>query len=557
VRRAALLPALVAACYDPSYPQHLACSLTFSCPPGQVCGPESICEPAAPAGTPDGGGASPTGLFAVAGADQTVPVGAVVGLTSSGSYDLQSRPLSFRWTFASRPAGSSASIDAAASAAASFEADVAGVYPVDLQVTAGSDVASDRVVITAQSAPVFIDVGPNVVTYTGTRVTLAAQVTGGHGALVHAWTLTRRPASSVAAVLGADTLTATLVPDVDGDYALQLRVTDQGMDYSAEVTVTTYHPIAALGHRVVDAEISRPLGRIVMVDRGPDALYAYDPTSGAETMVPLPLPPTSVSVSPDGKLAAVGHDAYVSEVSLVDGALVKVCPMPIVVDNVALAGNGYVYVVAADTAGSLHSLALATCADATTQAYIYPHAEARLHPGGDRLYVLDDANGFDSLKDFDITGGVAVALPSAYDDHSRCGGLWITEDGGRILTGCGNTFHASATATDMTYAGAVPGTTLIASADHTIAAGKIVLVPSAYVISGEPVEDEVVHIHDPAFLTLEREVALTRFVAGGTAYAGHGKFVFIDPDGARYHVILRADPAAAPAAEFAVATYPL
>src|SRR5690606_1664053 len=73
-----------------------------------------------------------------AGADRTVAVGALVELDGSASSDPDGDLLSFAWTLAARPDGSSATLSNANTASPAFVADHAGEYVVTLIVSDGA-----------------------------------------------------------------------------------------------------------------------------------------------------------------------------------------------------------------------------------------------------------------------------------------------------------------------------------------------------------------------------------------------------------------------------------
>jgi len=85
-----------------------------------------------------------------AGPDQAVAIGATVTLDGTGSSDKEGKPLSFTWTLAERPAGSSAVLSNPDSATPTFVADAVGTYVIELVVSDGklSSVA-DSVTVTA------------------------------------------------------------------------------------------------------------------------------------------------------------------------------------------------------------------------------------------------------------------------------------------------------------------------------------------------------------------------------------------------------------------------
>jgi hypothetical protein len=85
------------------------------------------------------------------GEDRSVLVGETVTLNGSGSADSDGDPLAFRWSFISRPSESRAFIADPSTAIASFTADAAGVYIVQLVVDDGSEESLPQlIVITAE-----------------------------------------------------------------------------------------------------------------------------------------------------------------------------------------------------------------------------------------------------------------------------------------------------------------------------------------------------------------------------------------------------------------------
>ena len=70
-----------------------------------------------------------------AGSNRTVAVGTTVTLDGTASIDPEGGPLSYQWTIASQPQSSSAEIENASSARASFRPDYPGTYAIRLTVT--------------------------------------------------------------------------------------------------------------------------------------------------------------------------------------------------------------------------------------------------------------------------------------------------------------------------------------------------------------------------------------------------------------------------------------
>ncbi|MPS27780.1 MAG: hypothetical protein E2576_22795 [Alcaligenaceae bacterium] len=79
--------------------------------------------------------------------------GTRIVLDGSASTDADGDPLQYRWRFASRPYGSQAVIDAAASARASFVPDFAGTYRINLSLFDGQSTSLTPATITVQVVP--------------------------------------------------------------------------------------------------------------------------------------------------------------------------------------------------------------------------------------------------------------------------------------------------------------------------------------------------------------------------------------------------------------------
>ncbi len=103
-------------------------------------------------GSCDGGNCAPV---ANAGPAQSVVIGALVTLDGSGSSDVNGDPLTYNWSFTSRPDGSNAVLSNSTAVISTFIADIAGTYVVSLVVNDGKvNSEADSVTITASSTSV-------------------------------------------------------------------------------------------------------------------------------------------------------------------------------------------------------------------------------------------------------------------------------------------------------------------------------------------------------------------------------------------------------------------
>lgn len=66
-------------------------------------------------------------------------------------------------------------------------------------------------------------------------------------------------------------------------------------------------PLPAQTARSTEAELSRSLGKSVRISQDSDRLHIFDPETQSDTAIQLPGLPKKVSVSPDGRFAAVLH----------------------------------------------------------------------------------------------------------------------------------------------------------------------------------------------------------------------------------------------------------
>ncbi len=179
-----------------------------------------------------------------AGADQTVDTGSLVTLDGSGSWDADGDPLTYSWSFESRPGGSGVQLSNASSRNPSFTPDKAGPYVIRLTVNDGkASSAPDDVTVTAvdaNRAPVA-DAGSNRTTEVGKKVTLDG--TGSWDPdgdpLTYAWSWSARPSGSSAQLYNSTSAKPYFTPDVEGSYVVKLIVNDGVRGSSPDyVTVT-------------------------------------------------------------------------------------------------------------------------------------------------------------------------------------------------------------------------------------------------------------------------------------------------------------------------------
>ena len=188
-----------------------------------------------------------------AGPDQTTPVGATVQLNGSASSDPDGQPITYAWSFVSRPAGSTAALSSPTSLTPSFAVDLPGSYVVSLTVSDGSltSTADTVTVSTVNSAPVA-NAGPDQTATVGQTVVLngggSSDVDG--NPLTFAWTLTVRPTGSAAALSSPSSVSPSFVVDKPGTYVARLVVNDGALASAPDtvsITTTNSAPVANAG----------------------------------------------------------------------------------------------------------------------------------------------------------------------------------------------------------------------------------------------------------------------------------------------------------------------
>lgn len=329
---------------------------------------------------------------------------------------------------------------------------------------------------------------------------------------------------------------------VDGDITIQVELA------SAAVTV--------LDHRAVDAEYNEKTDKLITVSTGPSVLHVMDMETHEIKTVALPASPSCVSVQPDGKYAAVGHNAHISYINLETMKVERTYDIASDVHDIVLPGNGHVYAFPSNS-----DIDLASGGELSAEGRMHrPTTIVRLHPSGNYLYSADTGISPDDISKFDISTGRLVALgDSPYHGDYRMGGnLWFSEDGNRIFVASGTVFRSStAESQDMIYAGqleAVGGLRWVSTS--TQAQRVFVLDGGSYWSTQQP----GLRVYDTEFLNYLGTVDLPPFVvptgAGGTREVStQGYGVFVNNAKSKIHLLLNADPSAGLNNDWGVATF--
>jgi len=256
------------------------------------------------------------------------PVKLAVTFDGTGSADADGDALSYRWTLASRPAGSAAALDASAGPTVNLTPDVPGDFVVTLVVNDGKvDSSATSATLHAVNVAPVANAGFDRSLQIGETGVLDGSASSdlNGDALTYAWSVTARPSGSTATVTDATQAFARFVPDVAGDYTFGLVVND-GALASAQDTVR-FRVVASGLNRAptADAGIDQnvPLGTVVTLDGSASSDPDGNPITYAWTLDSKPANSTAAfddATSPRPSLTPDQPGTYVASLMVTDSS---------------------------------------------------------------------------------------------------------------------------------------------------------------------------------------------------------------------------------------------
>lgn len=260
-----------------------------------------------------------------AGPDQSVQLGDTAQLDGSGSTDVDGDALTYFWTMADRPAGSSTSLSDATVVNPTFVADVPGVYVIELVVDDGNATSfPDSVTVSTSNTMPVADAGPDQSVALGGLVTLdgGGSIDADGDPLSFAWSLITRPTGSSAVLANANTQNPTFVADVAGTYIAQLIVNDATVDSDPDtvlITTTNSQPVADAGNNQ-----TANVGDTVQLDGSGSSDADNDPLTFAWSFTSRPATSIANLVNPTSAFPSFVADVdgmYVVQLIVNDGSI--------------------------------------------------------------------------------------------------------------------------------------------------------------------------------------------------------------------------------------------
>lgn len=225
-------------------------------------------------------GAANRAPAANAGPDQTAYVAQVVTLNGSASSDPEGQALSYEWSFVSRPAGSTAALSHTAGVQPVFTPDREGDYLLQLIVSDGLlRSAPDTVQVSTLNTAPIANAGADQAALVGQTLSLdgsaSSDVDG--DPLTYAWSIVSRPAGSTAVIGNSEGVLATFVPDLPGQYVIELVVDDGTISSAPDTTLITTTGVNGAPVANAGPDQTARVGEVALLDGSASADPDSDP----------------------------------------------------------------------------------------------------------------------------------------------------------------------------------------------------------------------------------------------------------------------------------------
>ncbi|NTV62092.1 MAG: protein kinase [Oscillochloris sp.] len=204
--------------------------------------------------------------------------------------------------------------------------------------------------------------------------------------------------------------------------------------------------VTMLGQDVVAAGYSASLDRLVTVTRNTNRLEIVQTPDMKQANIQMPNPGTSLSISPSGLFAVVGHSEQM-QISYYDLQAAKLIRTNVAIDGVsalALSDSGQVFIISAQAEGkSLRVIDTTTSFETDLGVAVEGSASLALTPDGQTLLMLSQIDTHWHLSAYQITSQKTIRLIGSAASEiagDSCHQFWVTPDSRRVITSCGRVF---------------------------------------------------------------------------------------------------------------------
>ncbi|WP_456312823.1 hypothetical protein [Pseudomonas shirazensis] len=304
---------------------------------------------------------------------------------------------------------------------------------------------------------------------------------------------------------------------------------------------------------VVDAEYSKITDQLVYVSANPSRVNIFSSASETTETISLLYTPTCISISQDGKTAAVGHDGHITYVNLNNKSIINTYDVSCSANDIVLGNNKWAYVFPEQNQWTFIRCVNMNLPENNESiqsgSQIYAGTKGRLHPSGKYIYGANNGLSPSDIEKYNIQNGVAeYSYDSPYHgDYSMNGNLWFSEDGSRIFTRGKTVLKTSETkAQDMTYNGKIntDSNANIEWLDHSANKGNLYVILS----NGDYWTNKrtpFVNVYNASNLNFKSKIELEKFAVpnnngGGNFYDAEPYFVFSNSVGNNLFVLIKA-----------------
>ena len=268
--------------------------------------------------------------------------GTRITMSGSASTDPNGDPLTYSWTFLSKPAGSAAVLANPTSVTPTFTVDRAGDYVVQLIVNDGAvNSAPDSAIISTNNVAPVANAGPDqggkapgsIVTLNG-----SASSDGDGDPLTYSWTLLTKPAGSAAVLANPTSVTPTFTVDLVGDYTAQLIVNDGTVDSAPDSVIISTVNVAPVANAGPD-QGGKALGSLVTLNGSLSSDANGDPLTYLWSLTAKPAGSAAVLANPTSVTPTFTVDRagiYVVQLIVNDGT-VNSAPDSVIISTVNVA----------------------------------------------------------------------------------------------------------------------------------------------------------------------------------------------------------------------------